>query len=268
MNYKLIAVDLDGTLTNTEKKVTPRNINILVKAQQSGIRLCIVSGRPLLGTIHIAQELRMNEYEGIIIACNGGVIINCQTQETYLNLTLPNETIPLIYNYAKKNGECLFTFCGKHIITENPENRHIQISALRNMMTIKPSDNFLNDIELPLNKCVIAEDQDKAEQAEKQLQKFFEGRITALRTEPYFIELVPLGIDKGKALAKLAKKLHIDRKEIIAFGDGFNDQTMIKYAGMGIAMQNAQAPVKEVANMITASNDDDGVASALEKLIL
>lgn len=93
-------------------------------------------------------------------------------------------------------------------------------------------------------------------------------KMGVFRSEPYFLELVPKGIDKAQSLAVLLKEIHMTKEEMIAVGDGFNDLSMIKYAGLGVAMQNAQPVVKENADFITLTNDEDGVAYVVEKFIL
>lgn len=93
-------------------------------------------------------------------------------------------------------------------------------------------------------------------------------QISVYRSEPYFLELVPLGIDKARSLAVLLEKIGITREEMIAMGDGYNDLSMIKYAGLGIAMGNAQEPVKAAADYIAPSNDEDGVVIAVEQHFL
>ena len=103
---------------------------------------------------------------------------------------------------------------------------------------------------------------------ESDLSIRLQGEISVYRSEPYFLELVPLGIDKAQSLAVLLDKLGMKREEMVAIGDGYNDLSMIQFAGLGIAMANAQEPVKKEADYITLSNDEDGVADAVEKFFL
>ena len=107
-------------------------------------------------------------------------------------------------------------------------------------------------------------DADKLIPLEAELCLRLQGRINIFRSEPYFLELVPQGIDKALSLAVLLKEIGVEHKEMIAIGDGYNDLSMIKFAGLGIAMGNAQEPVKKAADYITLSNEEDGVAEALE----
>ena len=96
----------------------------------------------------------------------------------------------------------------------------------------------------------------------------FKGEFDCFRSEPYFLEVVPMGVEKAASLEILLKKLGIDREELMACGDGFNDLPMLRYAGLGVAMANAQSAVKQAADRVTLSNDEDGVAAAVKQYIL
>lgn len=134
-------------------------------------------------------------------------------------------------------------------------------------MEVRETNDFLTDITLPVAKCLIVGDADKLISLEAELCLRLQGRINVFRSEPYFLELVPQGIDKALSLGVLLKKTEIGREEIIAMGDGYNDLSMIKFAGLGIAMGNAQEPVKKAADYITSSNEEDGVAEAIHKFL-
>lgn len=109
-------------------------------------------------------------------------------------------------------------------------------------------------------------DPDELIKTESELSLRLQGRISVYRSEPFFLELVPQGIDKARSLAVLLDELGMTREQMVAMGDGYNDLSMIRFAGMGVAMANAQEPVKKAADYITLSNDEDGVAAAVEKL--
>ena len=101
MKYKLIVLDLDGTLTNSKKVITPRNREILIRVQEQGVRLVLASGRPTYGIVPLANELRMNEFGGFILSYNGGEIINWETQEMLYENVLPNDVVPVLYECAR-----------------------------------------------------------------------------------------------------------------------------------------------------------------------
>ena len=229
MKYKLIVLDLDGTLTNSKKEITLRNKEALIRVQEQGVRLVLASGRPTYGIVPLANELRMNKFG------------------TY-HLTI-------------------LTYDGAEIVTENSHDPYVKKEAFLNKMAIRETNDFLTDITLPVAKCLIVGDPERLIPLESELCLQLQGRINVFRSEPYFLELVPQGIDKALSLGVLLEETGVKREEIIAMGDGYNDLSMIKFAGLGIAMGNAQEPVKKAADYINLSNEEDGVAEAIEKFI-
>ena len=117
-------------------------------------------------------------------------------------------------------------------------------------------------------KCIIVGNPTLLPALEKEMQEALKGKAGVFRSEPFFLEIVPVGIDKAKGLSILLDKTGMKPSELIAFGDGYNDTPMLQFAGMGVAMGNAAEEIKKAADFITKSNDDDGIAFALEKLIL
>lgn len=267
MEYKLIVLDLDGTLTNAQKKITPHTRETLMRAQQQGIRLVLASGRPTYGIVPLADELKLGEFGGYILSYNGGEIINWETKEMIYDNVLPDEVVPILYETAREHGLTILTYDGADIITEDSQNPYVRKEAFLNKMTVRETNDFLTDITLPVAKCLIVGDADRLIPLESELRLRLQGRINVFRSEPYFLELVPQGIDKALSLSVLLEKTRIRREEVMAIGDGFNDLPLIRFAGLGVAMGNAQEPVKKAADYITLSNEEDGVAAALEHFI-
>ena len=268
MKYKLIVLDLDGTLTNSKKEITPRNRETLIRMQEQGIRLVLASGRPTYGIVPLANELRMNEFGGFILSYNGGEIINWETQEMVYENVLPNEVVPVLYECARTHQLSILTYDGAEIITENSQDPYVLKEAFLNKMAVRETNDFLTDITLPVAKCLIVGDSDKLIPLEAELCLRLQGRINVFRSEPYFLELVPQGIDKALSLAVLLKEIGVAREEVIAIGDGYNDLSMIKFAGLGIAMGNGVSALKEAADFVTADISEDGLKRALEYLEL
>ena len=267
MKYKLIVLDLDGTLTNSKKEISSRNRETLIRIQEQGIRLVLASGRPTYGIVPLANELRMNEFGGFILSYNGGEIINWETKEMMYENVLPNEVVPVLYECARTNHLSILTYDGAEIVTENSQDPYVQKEAFLNKMAIRETNDFLTDITLlPVAKCLIVGDAGKLIPVESELCIRLQGKINVFRSEPYFLELVPQGIDKALSLSVLLENIGMTCEEVIAIGDGYNDLSMIKFAGMGIAMGNAQEPVKKAADYITLTNDEDGVAEAIERI--
>lgn len=266
--YKVLVLDLDGTLTNSKKEISERNKQALMEAQQKGIKIILASGRPTYGIVPLAEELKLSENGGYILSYNGGTIINWETKEIIHESRISKELIPDLYNDASGKGFSIISYINEHIITEDKDNKYIGVEAHLNKMKIKEVPSFTETINHDTPKCLIVGDAENLQTLEKQMQVKYDGIMSIYRSEPFFLEIVPLNIDKAQSLKKLLSHINIEREEMIACGDGFNDLSMIEYAGLGIAMANAQLPVKEVSNYITLSNDEDGVAHVIEKFIL
>ena len=268
MKYKLLVLDLDGTLTNNRKEITDCTRLSLIEAQKKGVKLVLASGRPTYGIVPLAEKLEMQRYEGYILAYNGGEIIDWKTRELMYKNVLDPEVLPYLYQCAKDNHFAIVSYDGEHVLTENPEDEYVLKEALLNVMKIKKVDNFLKAIHHPIAKCLIVGEPTRLALLEKEMYEHLKDRMGVFRSEPYFLELVPKGIDKARSLSVLLEKLGMTKDEMIAVGDGFNDLSMIQYAGLGVAMANAQEVVKENADFITLSNEEDGVAHVVEKFIL
>ena len=254
--YHLLVLDLDGTLTNSKKEISPRNLQPLLRLQQSGVRLVLASGRPTYGIAPLADALRMKEYGGFILSYNGGEIIEWGTGRLLYKNLLPDDVLPILYTASVRNEQAILTY----------DDEYVRKEAFLNKMQIRAVDDFLAAAPLPLPKCLIVGDPDRLIRTEAELSLRLQGQISVYRSEPYFLELVPMGIDKAQSLSVLLDKLGLTREAMVAMGDGYNDLSMIKFAGMGVAMANAQEPVKQAADYITLSNDEDGVAMAVERL--
>lgn len=268
MKYRLLVLDLDGTLTNSQKEITERTRNTLIKAQENGLKIVLASGRPTYGVAPLANKLQLDKYEGYILSYNGGEIIDWKTGELMYKNLLDPEVLPYLYKCATDNDFAIVTYENEFVLTEKPDDEYVLKEAILNVMKTKKVDNFLEAVKFPVAKCLIVGEATRLAKLEKEMYEHLKDRMGVFRSEPYFLELVPKGIDKAQSLAVLLKEIGMTKDEMIAVGDGFNDLSMIKYAGLGVAMQNAQPIVKENADFITLTNDEDGVAYVVEKFIL
>lgn len=268
MNYKMLAVDLDGTLTNNKKEITPRTLQSLLSLQQKGVKLVLASGRPVYGIIPPAKELRLAHFGGYILAYNGGQIIRCDTKQNICKKTIPTSFYPLIYQRSKEHGFIIFTYHDEYIISEDAGDPCVQHSAFVNKMESITVDNFLDAINFPVSKFIIAGSPEPLEKMEKKMKKELEGKLNAFRSEPFFLEIVPNGIDKAVGLNILLQHTGISPEELVAIGDGYNDLPMLRLAGLGVAMDNAQEILKKEADFVTLSNEQDGVAEVVERFFV
>lgn len=263
--YRAIALDLDGTLTNHDKEVTPITRQALMRAQKDGAHIILASGRPTYGIAPIADHLEIDKYNGYVLSYNGGKIVNWQTKEELYSNHLPNNVIPILYNYAKENGYALLGYAGKEIITEMPDDKYVKEESRINKMEIRKVDNLLESLESNPTKLLMTGDASLMIKAEEELAEIVGNRMDVFRSAPFFIELVPKGIDKAQSLIRLLELIGLSTNDMIAFGDGYNDLSMLKLAGVGVAMANAVPEVRAEADFITKSNEEDGVAFAIEK---
>jgi Cof subfamily protein (haloacid dehalogenase superfamily) len=180
----------------------------------------------------------------------------------------PMDELSKLYQSSKEHGVTIVTYKDDSIITENEEDQYVAIEAHINKMPVRKVDNFVAQITKPVTKCLMVGDGDYLAEVEQDMCKEYGDRLNVYRSEPFFLEIMPQNIDKAYSLSKLLNIIGLTKDEMIACGDGFNDLSMIKYAGLGVAMGNAQEVVKESANYVTTTNDENGVANVVNEFIL
>ena len=269
MKYKLLVLDVDGTLLNDEREISKRTLAALLKVQQMGVRIVLASGRPTYGLMPLAKTLELGNYGGFVLSYNGCQIIKAQNGEILFERRINPEMLPYLEKKARKNGFAIFTYHDDTLITDSPDNEYIKNEALLNNLKIIREDEFSTAIDFAPCKCMLVSDKEKALIGlEQHWEKRLAGTLDAFRSEPYFLEVVPCGVNKANTLGALLEHLGVTREEVIAVGDGVCDVTMLQLAGMGVAMGHSQDSGKVCADYVTASNEEDGVALAVEKLIL
>ena len=267
MRYEMLVLDLDGTLTNSQKKITPPTRQALIEIQQKGKKVVLASGRPTPGVVPLAKELDLKDYGSYILSLNGARITNCATGEIIYNKLLPASVIPTVYETAKEYDVDILTYSDDAIISGLGSNKYTEIESNINHLPVKEVENFVEYIDFPINKILITGEPALTEKLEKILKNKFHKFLNIYRSEPFFLEVMPQNIDKANSLQKLLNSLGLVADQMICCGDGYNDLTMIEYAGLGVAMANAQPVVKESADFITKSNDEDGVLYVINQFM-
>jgi len=269
MKYKLLVLDVDGTLLNDAKEITKRTLSALLKIQQMGVRVVLASGRPSYGLMKVAKTLELGNYGGFILSYNGCQIINAQNGEILFERRINPEMLPYLEKKARKNGFALFTYHDNLILTNNSDDEHVLDEAELNDLVVIEEEEFSTAIDFAPCKCMLVSDDEVALVAlEEHWKKRLSGVLDVFRSEPFFLEVVPCSVDKANTLGALLEHLGVKREEVMAIGDGTCDVAMLQLAGMGVAMGQAPDSVKACADYITASNEEDGVAAAVEKMIL
>ena len=261
--FRAIALDLDGTLTNHDKVVTPRTRQALLLAESKGAVIILASGRPTYGIVPVAECLELEKRGGYILSYNGGNIVNAKTGEKLFSQFLPDAVIPILYKYAREHRYALLGYAGNEIITEMPDDPYVKEESRINKMNIRKVDNLLDALEPHPTKLLMTGDPTDMIKAEEELVEILGEKMDIFRSAPFFLELVPKGIDKAQSLLRLLAKINLTPADLIAFGDGYNDLSMLKLAGVGVAMANAAPEVRADADYVTLSNEEDGVAEAL-----
>ena len=258
---RVLALDLDGTLTNDQKVVTPATRTALDAAAAKGVTIVLASGRPTAGVVPLARELELDKKGGCILSYNGGSITDCATGRTLYSQWLDSKYVPALCAFAKEQKVAIVTYNEQGVVSESPEDPWALKECFTCGLPMQKVEDLAAYVDYPICKMLITLDPAG--------RKVFEGRIDLYPSSPFFIEAVPLGVAKDVSLAGLLEEMGLTRDNLMACGDGLNDRSMIRYAGVGVAMQNAEPPVKEAADYVTeADNNHDGVAEAIEKFIL
>lgn len=277
MAIKVIIMDVDGTLTNSKKQITPKIKEMLIEAQNKGIKLVLASGRPVSGLIGLAKELEMEKHHGLLVSFNGSKVVDCQTKEVLFDQTMRIEDAREVLEHMKNfkvypmidKGNYLFVNdVYKGMITyQNEKIDIIQYEARGGNFKLCEIEDLSSFVDFPLNKILTAGDPEYLNKHYQDMMEPFKERLNCMFTAPFYFEFTAKGIDKAKALDSVLKPMGFQQEEMVAFGDGDNDATMLSYAGIGVAMDNAQDSLKKIADKITLSNEEDGIAVMLETLL-
>lgn len=269
MTIQLIAIDLDGTLLNPERKITPAVKQAIMAARARGVHIVLATGRPFIGAQEYLRELELEQDGCYCISNNGGLIHYAYDGAILFETLLSYED----YRFF----EALSHQIGSHF---HALDRNKLYTANRDVSPYTVRESFITGI--PLHYCP-AEEMDAGLRFPKVMMidhpeildaaisripaDVFE-RYTLMKSSGFFLEILHKDADKGKGVAKLAEHLGIGRENVMCIGDHGNDLAMIQYAGTGVAMGNAEPAIKEAAQFITATNQEDGVAVAINKFVL
>lgn len=273
---KAILLDIDGTLTNDSKEITPRTRDALIAAQDAGAILVLASGRANMGLTGFADTLDMKRHNGIFVCFNGAKALNYQTNEVYFQQALTVDQGKRILEHMHNFNVCPIYDRGAYMYLENAfftitrdgEPWNIaEYEAHNNNYLLCEVANNAEFLDWEVNKILVAGQPEYLEEKWQEMRAPFANELSSMFTAPFYYEFTPLGVDKTRALKETFLALGISQSEVIAFGDAQNDQSMIEWAGIGVAMGNAVDEVKEVADHVTLSNNEDGIAVALERFV-
>lgn len=273
MNTKIIAMDLDGTLLNSKKQLSKRVKAVLRDCADRGIHVVLASGRARCGVVPLAKELPVVRY---VLATNGGVVWDLEKNQLIYSRPLDKEAVlnlidkvspyPVMYDvYVDGIGKSETKFL-EHL-EDYGVHGHLRQLVLDTRELVPNIRQYVEEGNCPIEKVNLFFADVELRQRIRELLSGDE-RLSITSAIENNLEINAQGADKGDGLSHLAEYLNISREEIVAFGDGENDIAMLRFAGLGVAMDNAGEEVKRAADVVTKSNDEDGVAFAIEKYIL
>ncbi|WP_265456166.1 Cof-type HAD-IIB family hydrolase [Enterococcus sp. HY326] len=265
---KLIAIDLDGTLLNSEKKISEANKLALQKAKDAGVKIVLCTGRPLRGIEVYLEELSLEEAGDYSITFNGGLVQKNDTGEILAKKALTTANVREIYQLGKQLELPVDVLADDDVLqlTTTPGHNSIY-QSLNDLLNFIPTEiEAIND-EGTYNKAVMAYSAAVLDQKIPDIPQDLYTRYEIIKSRANLLEFMPKGVTKAYGISLLAEYLKITAAEVMAIGDEENDLPMIEYAGVGVAMANAVPDVKAIANYVTTSNDEDGVAAVIEKFV-
>jgi hypothetical protein len=274
MSYKLFVADMDGTLLNDDKKLSDKNIQAIKKLQDFGIKFAVATGRH---DSMIKSYLKHLDLHVPVISCNGAIVREPFSDQIFLSEALPQEQSLKVIDMCKERNADFHIYGHESIFGEKLNHKMLYYDNLNKSLPSEEQtklvkvpdckDAILNDSE-PLYKFLIISDRNK------DLLDIMDGLakiegLTACQSMPTLCDVMKEGVSKAFALQKLSESLGIMRKEIVAIGDQFNDIDLIEYAGLGIAVANAEDALKKKADIVTISNNnEDAVSEAIESFLL
>src|SRR6516164_1884309 len=259
-----VLADVDGTLVTKAKVVTPRAIEAIEELHQRGVLFAITSGRPPRGMRMLVHPLEMR---GPMAAFNGGIIV--QPDMTIVDeLTIPADVAPAAIDEIRAHGLYAWIYSGAEWYVTDPLAPHAahESSTVQFQPTVVPSYDGLLDRTVKI--VGVSDDYDRVADCETAVRQQFGTRVSASRSQPYYLDVTHPMANKGVVVERLSHYYKIPLEQIATLGDGLNDVLMFQQSGLSIAMGNASEEVQRQATWVTASNEDEGFAKAIEEFIL
>ena len=266
MQYKVLALDLDGTLLNSKNQVSEKTKRAVWDYIDAGGTVVLASGRPTRG-VWPAEDLELFQRGGYILAYNGGEIIRCETGRTVYRKDIPADLVPEIIRMVKQAGMETIAYEDGYVLLEQVKNLWFDREASVCRMEYKEVPDLAAYLTFPVVKLLGVGAPEQVLSLEKKAQKAFGSRMDIYRSEDFYLDFMSKGIDKAASLEVLLKSMGLNKDSLMVCGDGYNDISMVTYAGLGVAMGNAVPQVLKAADWVTKSNDEDGIAWALDRFV-
>jgi Cof subfamily protein (haloacid dehalogenase superfamily) len=265
---RILVLDLDDTLLRSDLTISFRTRNAIKRAESAGIVVVLASGRIPAAMEQFSRLLGMHKRPGYMICNNGTLIQESHTGNVLYDIRIPPRAALVVYDMANAEGFPVQLY-GNDVMYISRANEYAEydqrLTGLRQVVV----ENFRAMVAEGCYKLIIPGDPMILAPLERLLRIYIGDEVTLFTSKPYFLEILPPHTDKGTALAWIAERMGVDREAVLAIGDSMNDEAMIRWAGVGVAMINGDERIKNIAAMVTEkSNDDDGIAELIEKYLL
>ncbi|RXT14678.1 Cof-type HAD-IIB family hydrolase [Ammoniphilus sp. CFH 90114] len=261
--YKLITIDVDDTLLNDDWKVTEATKESLKQAIEQGVTVTLATGRMYASAKQIAAQIDLNVP---LITYQGSLVKNLLDGEVLYERSVPPAIARFLYEYAEKHNLHLQGYYDDKLVGLEDNDKIKEYSHMAKVpYIIEPVEEILTK---PLTKLLFFEDPDVLDTHAEQLKQMIGQEVHITKSKPYFLEVLHKEGTKGDAVRFLAQHVGCDLSEVIAIGDSWNDHEMLEVAGLGVAMGNAVESLKQIANFITKTNNEDGVKYVIDRFIL
>ena len=263
MKYQLIALDLDGTLLRSDNTLSSRTIDAVRRAVRAGAVVAVATGRMYASARDMAERF------GVplpIVAYNGALVTVPPRKEPLVSFPLPRLLAGEIMRFFRDKGWYIQSYLGEDFCVERLDSRARSYEKLAGIPPVPLGEALFSPTEDPFKLLAMAETPEEAREMRRATKERFGEAISAVLSTALFLDVGHPQASKGHALEKLGEFYQIPRERTMAMGDSENDHTLFSAAGYGIAMKNAQEELKLLADFVTESNDDDGVAQVLEGL--
>lgn len=266
--YKLIALDMDGTLLNKEKKITKRTKEALAMAREKGVKVVIATGRPIAGLSKYINELDLMHDDEYVLSYNGCLVQEIKGEKIIHEVGLTGRDLHYIYDLSINLGVNIHAFSAEKGLITPKLSKYTSLEGELNNIEVNIVDFSKISENENIVKIMLIDEEKVLDEAIKNIPKEIYEKYNIVKSAPFFLEIMNKEGNKGVGLKALAEHLNISKEEIIAVGDAGNDKEMIEFAGLGVAMENAIEEIKNIANFITENNNNDGIAKIVDDFII
>ncbi|GIQ67861.1 HAD family phosphatase [Xylanibacillus composti] len=264
MKYKMLAIDVDDTLIDDQKRISANTRQALAEALSMGVKVTLATGRMHASAKQIAAQLKLNVP---LISYQGALIKNLEDDTVLYERHVPKEAVQHLFEYAERHRLHIQAYVDDELYVKEDNEKIQAYSRLSDVpYRIEPDLGKLSS--LPMPKVIIIDEPDKLDAMVPELANQLGDQVHITKSKPNFLEFMHKEGTKGHAVAYLAEHFGCTLSEVIGIGDSWNDKEMLEVAGLGVAMGNAVEPLKEIADFITRTNNEDGVCHVVETFIL